>query len=81
MVVSQSSAAMAAMAGKLSLSFGAAALPLQEDVKILGMEMDQGLRFDSHVKTIAKKASHRISALRRMASFLDRKGRLLLYKA
>ncbi|MPD06099.1 hypothetical protein E2C01_101886 [Portunus trituberculatus] len=79
MVVSRSSAAMAAMAGKLS--FGAAALPLQEEVKIHGVEVDQGLRFDSHVKTIAKKASHRISALRRVASFLDRKERLLLYKA
>lgn len=79
MVVSRSPAAMAAMAGKLS--FGAAALPLQDDVKILGVEVDRGLRFDSHVKSIAKKASHRISALRRIASFLDRKGRLLLYKA
>ncbi|MPC21508.1 hypothetical protein E2C01_014498 [Portunus trituberculatus] len=71
MVVSCSPATMAAMAGKLS--FGAAALPLQEDVKILGVEVDRGLGFDSHVKTIAKKASHRISALRRVASFLDRR--------
>ncbi|MPC86016.1 hypothetical protein E2C01_080828 [Portunus trituberculatus] len=65
---------MAAMAG-------AAALLLQEDVKILGAEVDRGLRFDSRVKTIAKKASHRISALGRVASFLDKEGRLLLYKA
>ncbi|KAG0724708.1 hypothetical protein GWK47_040036 [Chionoecetes opilio] len=39
------------------------------------------LRFDGHIKHIAKKASHRVSALRRVASFLDRGGKLLLYKA
>ena len=54
------------------------ALPLQEGAKLLGVEVDQGLRFDRYVKTIAKKASQRISALRRVAG---RKGRLLLYKA
>ncbi|MPC25738.1 hypothetical protein E2C01_018860 [Portunus trituberculatus] len=79
MGVSRPPAAMAAMAGMLS--FGTAVLPLQEDVKILGVEVDRGLRFDNHVKTIAKKASHRISALRRVVSFLDRMERLLLYKA
>ena len=36
------------------------------------------LRFDSNVKAIAKKASQRISAVRRVAGFLDRKGRMLL---
>ncbi|KAG0726172.1 hypothetical protein GWK47_004435 [Chionoecetes opilio] len=39
------------------------------------------LRFDGHIKHIAKKASHRVSALRRVASFLDRGRKLLLYKA
>ena len=76
----RSSAAKAAVANRLS--FGGATLPLQEDVKILGVEVNQRLRFNSHVKTIAKKASQKISALRRVAVFLDRKGRrLLLYKA
>ena len=54
--------------------------PLQEEVKILGVEVDQGLRFDSHVKAIDKKASQKISALRRVAGLFDRKV-LLLYKA
>lgn len=67
------------MAGRLF--FGGAALPHQKDVKILGLEVDQRLRFDSHAKTNAKKFSQKISALRRVAGFLDRKGKLLLYKA
>ena len=78
MVCSRSPAAKATMAGKL---FFRDALPHQVEVKILGVEVDQRLRFDSHVKAIAKKASQRISALRRVAGFLDRKKRLLLYKA
>ncbi|MPC75245.1 hypothetical protein E2C01_069630 [Portunus trituberculatus] len=77
MVVFWSPVAKAGTTGKLS--FGSAALPLQEDVKILGVEVDRGLRFDGHVKTIAKKASHRIHSEK--GGWLDRKGRLLLYKA
>ncbi|KAG0724252.1 Down syndrome cell adhesion molecule-like protein Dscam2 [Chionoecetes opilio] len=52
-----------------------------EAVKVLGVEVDRELRFDGHIKHIAKKASHRVSVLRRVASFLDRGGKLLLYKA
>ncbi|KAG0723253.1 hypothetical protein GWK47_043036 [Chionoecetes opilio] len=63
------------------LRFGGVPLPLQEAVKVLGVEVDRELRFDGHIKYIANKASHRVSALRRVASFLDRRGKLLLYKA
>ncbi|KAG0721584.1 hypothetical protein GWK47_046199 [Chionoecetes opilio] len=41
-------------------------------IKVLGVEVDRELRFDGHINHIAKKASHRVSALRREASFLDR---------
>uniref|UniRef100_A0A0P4VTV9 Reverse transcriptase domain-containing protein n=1 Tax=Scylla olivacea TaxID=85551 RepID=A0A0P4VTV9_SCYOL len=79
MVVSRSPAAEPAVEG--GLSFGGLPLELQESVKILGVEVDRGLRFDRHVKHIALKASHRVSSLRRVANLLDRRGRLLLYKA
>ncbi|KAG0712090.1 hypothetical protein GWK47_002146 [Chionoecetes opilio] len=79
MVVSRSPAAGPAVEGRLR--FGGVPLPLQEAVKVLGVEVDRELRFDGHIKHIAKKASHRVSALRKVASFLDRGGKLLLYKA
>ncbi|KAG0717666.1 hypothetical protein GWK47_007964 [Chionoecetes opilio] len=63
------------------LWFGGVPLPLQEAVKVLGVEVYRELRFNSHIKQIARKASYRVSALRRVASFLDRGGKLLLYKA
>ncbi|KAG0720249.1 hypothetical protein GWK47_048890 [Chionoecetes opilio] len=74
MVVSRSLAAGPAVAGRLR--FGGVPLPLQEAVKVLGVEVDRELKFDGHIKHIAKKASHRVSTLRRVASFLDRGGRL-----
>ncbi|KAG0712459.1 hypothetical protein GWK47_018423 [Chionoecetes opilio] len=79
MVVSRSPAAGPAVEGRLR--FGGVPLPLQEAVKVLGVEVDRELRFDGHIKHIAKKASHRVSALRRVASFLDSGGKPLLYKA
>ncbi|KAG0718967.1 putative RNA-directed DNA polymerase from transposon X-element [Chionoecetes opilio] len=79
MVASRSPAAGPAVEGRLR--FGGVPLPLQEAVKVLGVEVDRELKFDGHIKHIAKKTSHRVSALRRVASFLDRGGKLLLYKA
>ncbi|KAG0723792.1 hypothetical protein GWK47_041933 [Chionoecetes opilio] len=79
MVVSRSPAAGPAVEGRLR--FGGVPLPLQGAVKVLGVKVDRDLRFDGHTKHIAKKASHRVSALRRVARFLDRGGKLLLYKA
>ena len=79
MVISRSPTAGPTMEGRLR--FGGVPLPPQETIKILGVEVDRGLRFDSHIKHIAQKASQKVSALRRVASFLDKKGRLTLYKA
>ncbi|KAG0713638.1 hypothetical protein GWK47_015765 [Chionoecetes opilio] len=79
MVVSRSPAAGPAVEGRLR--FGGVPLPHQEAVKVLEVEVDRELKFDGHIKHIAKKASHRVSALRRIARFLDGGGKLLLYKA
>ncbi|KAG0729402.1 hypothetical protein GWK47_030396 [Chionoecetes opilio] len=79
MVVSRSP--LPGLQWKGGCGFGGVPLPLQEAVKVLGVEVDRELRFDGHIKHIAKKASHRVSALRRVARFLDRGGKLLLYKA
>ncbi len=79
LVVSRSLVAEPAVEG--GIRFGGLPLELQESVKILWVEVDRGLRFDRHIKHIALKASHRVSSFRRVASLLDRRGRLLLYKA
>ncbi|MPC25655.1 hypothetical protein E2C01_018777 [Portunus trituberculatus] len=44
--------------------------PLQESIKVLGVTVDCGLRFDRHVAAVAHQASLRVSTLRRMAEAL-----------
>ena len=48
MVFSRSPAAKSAIKGKMG--FDGVPLPLQETVKILGVEVDRELQFDSHIK-------------------------------
>ncbi|KAK3888774.1 hypothetical protein Pcinc_007191 [Petrolisthes cinctipes] len=79
MVVSRSPAASPAVEGKVK--FGSVTLPLQDHVKILGVTFDAELRFDKHIHHIAHQASLRVSALRRVAGFLDNRGLMTLYKA
>ena len=79
MVISRSPAATQAVLGHLQ--FGDTILALQKHVKILGVDVDQELRFNLHLKKVAHLASRRVTALRRVAKFLDARGVLLLYKA
>ena len=79
MVVSRSPAATQAVDGQLQ--FGDTALSIEDHIKILGVDVDKELRFNQHIKKVAHLASLRVSALRRVAKFLDRRGLLLLYKA
>lgn len=65
MVVSRSPAAEPTGDGRLHLD--GLPLTLQKTIKILGMEVDRGLRFDCCIKHIASIASHRVSPLRRVA--------------
>ncbi|KAG0728296.1 hypothetical protein GWK47_032774 [Chionoecetes opilio] len=79
MVVSRSPAAGPAVEGRLR--FGGVPLPLQEAVKVLGVEVDRELRFDGHIKPHCLKRPLTGSLPAKVASFLDRGGKLLLYKA
>ncbi|XP_050714148.1 uncharacterized protein LOC126997138 [Eriocheir sinensis] len=79
MVVSRSPAATQGVEGQLR--FGDVQLPLQDNIKVLGITIDQELRYDQHIATVARQTSQRVSALRRVAGSLDPRGILTLYKA
>ncbi len=49
--------------------------------KMLGVALDDGLRFDRHVDVICKKTSRQLNALIRTKKNLDRKEMFLLYKS
>ena len=53
----------------------------QNDVKRLGIILDNNLKFDKHVSNICSKANRKLSALTRVAKFLPFKKRRILFKA
>ncbi|MPC57823.1 hypothetical protein E2C01_051811 [Portunus trituberculatus] len=55
MVVSRSMAASQVIEGRVT--FGTVTLPLQEHIRILGVDLDRRLRFDRHLKHVAHQAS------------------------
>ena len=51
------------------------------DVELLGVTIDNNLRFDKHVSNICLKANRKLSALTRVAKFVPFKKRRILFKA
>ena len=63
------------------LLFNGGTLDTDDYINILGVEFDSSLTFTRHVDNLARKASSKISVLRRMKQLLDKKGLSMLYKA
>ena len=51
------------------------------DVKLLGITLNNNLKFDKHVSNICSKANRKLSTLARVAKFLPFKKRRILLKA
>ena len=51
------------------------------DVELLGVTIDNNLRFDKHLSNICLKANRKLSALTRVAKFVPFKKRRILFKA
>ena len=50
-------------------------------VKLLGVKIDERLTFDDHISALCAKASHQISALRRIVKYLTVDNRMSIYNA
>ncbi|XP_042856530.1 uncharacterized protein LOC122243115 [Penaeus japonicus] len=79
MVISRSSAASDVMSGKISMNN--VALLLEDSISILGVDIDNSLRFDKHISRICRTASLKVTSLRRILHLLDPQGILTLYKS
>ena len=55
-------------------------IPLQDSVSILGVEVDSRLLFDRHLEEVTRKASQKVTLLRRLSPLLNADGLLILYK-
>ena len=69
--------------GKQSLSISVQDNTIFSDpsIKVLGIVLDNKLKFDEHVSQMCLKASRQINALKRISKYLDEKCRILVYKS
>ena len=79
MVISRSPNDSQLLQGRLS--FNGDNLDIDDHLNVLGVEFDSRLSFSRHVENLARKASTKITVLRRMKQLLDKKGLCMLYKA
>ena len=56
-------------------------LDVVDCVKLLGVDIDRNLSFNSHITRICKKAGRHIQVLRRLSSILTSETKLLLFKS
>ena len=49
-------------------------------IKVLGVTLDDKLKFDKHIREVCTKASRQINALKRVSKYLDENCRIMIYK-
>jgi hypothetical protein len=56
-------------------------IPFVNDIKVLGITIDDKLNFNTHINTLCSKAGAQVSALQRLTGVLDLKSRMAIYKS
>ena len=56
-------------------------IKLEKSIKLLGVELDDKLKFDIQVSSMCKKAAKQLNALKRIGHFLDQSSRLTIFRA
>ena len=56
-------------------------IKLEKSVKLLGVELDDKLKFDIQVSSMCKKAAKQLNALKRIGHLLDQSSRLSIFRA
>jgi hypothetical protein len=54
-------------------------LTCEDSVKLLGIEIDYQLNFDTHISTICRKASQQLSIIKRLGPYLNRLNKLTIF--
>ena len=65
----------------ITMNIGDEVISGEKSVKLLGIIIDNKLDFNEHVTNLCKKASQKLQALTRVASFIDTSNRRILMKA
>ena len=64
-----------------SFQIGQTNIKCEENVTLLGKNIDFMLKFDDYISEICKKASKQLAVLKRLGSFLTKQGKLVIYNS
>ena len=64
-----------------SFRIGDTDISCEDNVSLLGVNIDFMLKFDDHVSDICKKASKQLAVLKRLGRFLTKQGKLVIYNS
>ena len=64
-----------------SFQVGQTNIKCDDNVTLLGINLDYMLKFDDHVSEICKKASQQLAVLKRLGRFLTKQGKLVIYNS
>ena len=64
-----------------SFRIGDTDIPCEDNVTLLGINIDFMLKFDDRVTDICKKASKQLAVLKRLGRFLTKQGKLVIYNS
>ena len=64
-----------------SFQVGQTNIKCDDNVTLLGINLDYILKFDTHVSEICKKASQQLAVLKRLGRFLTKQGKLIIYNS
>ena len=64
-----------------SFQIGNTNIKCEDNVTLLGVNIDFMLKFDDHVSDICKKASKQLAVLKRLGRFLIKQGKLVIYNS
>ena len=64
-----------------SFNIVSAEIKCEDNVTLLGINIDFMLRFDDHVSQICKSASKQLAVLKRIGHFLTKQGKMTIYNS
>ena len=64
-----------------SFQVGQTNIKCDDNVTLLGINLDYMLKFDTHVSEICKKDSQHLAILKRLDRFLTKHGKLIIYNS
>ena len=65
----------------ISIECAGKEIPVSKEIKLLGITLDEKLKFDSHIADICRKVGSQINALSRLKNILPCKTKESLYQA